>query len=63
MKRSEMVEIIKGAFKGSQNLGSDLAMASYILDKIEDRGMLPPDDIAEQVVLDNNHQWDWEPEK
>ena len=44
MKRSEMVNKMVGHFRGAQNLGNEKAIFSYILDKMEEAGMLAPCD-------------------
>ncbi len=42
MEKIEMVEKMIGHFRGSQNLGSEKAIFGYILDRMVEAGMLPP---------------------
>ena len=37
-----MVELMKNAWNGSMSFKSDKAMASYVLSKMEEVGILPP---------------------
>ncbi len=69
MKRSEMLELIKKQWVDSTSFPTDTAVAEYILDAIENAGMLPPriKDITELMKINkfiryDDNIYDWEKE-
>ena len=67
MKRSDMVDIMKDAFRGCQSFKSDKAMFNYVLMKMEDQGMLPPHNgstlpIHDSWDVDKTYKWEVEDE-
>lgn len=74
MERDEMLELMRDAFRGSQSLcKSDLSMFGYVLDKMEDAGMLPPNDGKKRYIKPSSvpcvvealkcHAWEVEDEE
>lgn len=71
MKKSEMVEKMRGHFRGAQNLGSETAIFNYILDRMIEAGMLPPDsypsfmslgEYPTNQAISTKKRWKWEDE-
>jgi len=54
-----MVELIRDGFRGSQNLGTDLDMASYVLRKMEDAGILPPEVLDKDRIARKSGYGSW----
>lgn len=63
MKRSEMIDIIEAELYMIQNIKGNnqeflTSIAKGILDRIEECGMIPPD----QYACTNEHRFEWEDE-
>jgi hypothetical protein len=66
MKRSEMLLIIKKALVSWNGAFYDMCHEDYILERIEEAGMLPPHDGNGRVIFEDVQyiidHYDWEPE-